>query len=194
MALTSEKMNEDLKLLNDAVDKVAAVLPEGTQAQFLERAGVYLEKLANRVDMQRAFEVKAPQAKAVLDPVVEEARRVAAVETREAEAAQRVAERAVASERRAEAAPNAPGGTPSEIDTKRSIAREAERLAATEAREAAAAQEAQRALTANAATPLAASLAVDAKLETLRREQAEALRKLTTDRANVAEAESEPEQ
>ena len=194
MAITSEKMNEDLKLLNDAVDKVAAVLPEGTQAQFMERAGAYLEKMANRVDLQRQFENAVPRAQATLQPVVEESQRIASVETSEAEDARRVADRAADLERRAEAAPLEPSGAPVELDTRRSMAREAERLAATEAREAAAAREAQRALTANAAAPISASLVVDTRLEALRREQAEALQKLSSERGAVIESESEAEQ
>ena len=194
MALSSQRMNADLKVLNEAVDNVAAVLPEGSQRQFMDRAGAYLEKIAERVDLQRALEVRTPQAQAALRPVVAEAQGIAAVETREAVAAQRVADRAVVLERRAESSPNAPAGSPSEIDTKRSLVRQAEQLAATDAQKAAAAQEAQRALAANAAAPLAATLTADARLEELRIKQAETLKTLINDRANVSEAEIEAEQ
>jgi hypothetical protein len=61
---------------------------------------------------------------------------------------------------------------------KRAVAREAERTAAAERQQAVAGTEAQRALTSNPAAPLAASLAIDARLEALRREHAEALRKI----------------
>jgi hypothetical protein len=187
-------MNADLKVLNEAVDNVAAVLPEGSQRQFMDRAGAYLEKIAERVDLQRALEVRTPQAQAALRPVVAEAQGIAAAETREAAAAQRVADRAVVLERRAESSPHAPAGSPSEIDTKRSLVRQAEQLAATDVQKAAAAQEAQRALAANAAAPLAATLTADARLEELRIKQAETLKTLINDRANVSEAEIEAEQ
>jgi type IV secretion system T-DNA border endonuclease VirD2 len=194
MTLSSDKMNADLKVLNEAVDNVTAVLPEGSRRQFMDRAGAYLEKIAERVDLQRALEVRTPQAQAALQPVVTEAQRIASAETREAAASQRVADRAVALERRAESTPNAPAGSPSEIDTKRSLVRQAEQFAATDAQKAAAAQEAQRALTANAAAPIAATLAADARLEELRVKQAATLRTLTQDRANASEAEIEAEQ
>ena len=51
-------MESDLKLLNEAVDKVGAVLPTDTRAAFFERSGRYLEKLAARVDMQRQFQAE----------------------------------------------------------------------------------------------------------------------------------------
>ncbi len=194
MALSSQRMNADLKVLNEAVDNVTAVLPEGSQRQFMDRAGAYLEKIAERVDLQRALEIRTPQAQAALQPVMAEAQGIAAVETREAAAAQRVADRAVVLERRAESSPHAPAGSPSEIDTKRSLVRQAEQLAATDAQKAAAAQEAQRALAANAAAPLAATLTADARLEELRIKQAETLKTLINDRANVSEAEIEAEQ
>jgi hypothetical protein len=105
-----------------------------------------------------------------------------------------VADRAVVLERRAESSPNAPAGSPSEIDTKRSLLRQAEQLTPTEGQKAAAAQEAQRALAANAAAPLATTLAADARLEELRIKQAATLKALTQDRANVPETEIEAEQ
>ena len=88
MPITAAQMESDLKLLNEAVDKVGAVLPTDTRAAFFERSGRYLEKLATRVDMQREFEAKSPQA--ALAPVVEQAARVARVEQREAISARAV--------------------------------------------------------------------------------------------------------
>ena len=46
MPITAAQMQSDLKLLNEAVDKVGAVLPTDTRAAFFERSGRYLEKLA----------------------------------------------------------------------------------------------------------------------------------------------------
>ena len=180
MPITAAQMQSDLKLLNEAVDKVGAVLPTDTRAAFFERSGRFLEKLAARVDMQREFEAKSSQA--ALAPVVEQAGRIARIERREAVSAERFAERAEAFERRAEAAANPTPTDARDIDTSRAIVRVAERTAADERARAQAAVEAQRALAANAAVPLAASLGVDARLEHLRLEQAEKLRQIAAER------------
>ena len=180
MPITAAQMESDLKLLNEAVDKVGAVLPTDTRAAFFERSGRYLEKLATRVDMQREFEAKSPQA--ALAPVVEQAARVARVEQREAISAERLVERAEAVERRAEARANPTTAGARDIDTSRAVVREAERTAVEEQARAHAALEAQRLLAANATAPLAASLAVDAQLEALRREQMEKLRQISAEK------------
>jgi type IV secretion system T-DNA border endonuclease VirD2 len=192
MPITAAQMGSDLKLLNEAVDKVGAVLPADTRAAFFERSGRYLEKLAARVDMQREFEAKSSQA--ALSPVVEEAVRVARVDQREAISAQRLVERAEAVERRVEAAANPMAASARDIDTSRVIVREAERTAADEQARAHAALEAQRLLAANAAAPLAASLAVDARLEALRREQMERLQQISAEKEAGKAAEPEIEQ
>ncbi len=180
MPITAAQMGSDLKLLNEAVDKVGAVLPADTRAAFFERSGRYLEKLAARVDMQREFEARSSQA--ALAPVVEQAARIARVEQREAISAQRLVEHAEAVERRVEWAANPMAASGRDIDTSRVIIREAERTAADEQARAHAALEAQRLLAANAAAPLAASLAVDARLEALRREQMEKLRQISAEK------------
>lgn len=182
MPITAAQMESDLKLLNEAVDKVAAVLPTDTRATFFERSGRYLETLAARVDMQRQFEAKAPQTQAALTPVVEQAARVARVEQREATSAGRLADRAVEAERRVEGATNITPAAARDIDTSRAIMREAEKAAAAEQVQVHAAAEAQRALAANATAPLAASLVVDERLEALRRQQAETLSKIAAER------------
>jgi type IV secretion system T-DNA border endonuclease VirD2 len=180
MPITAAQMGSDLKLLNEAVDKVGAVLPADTRAAFFERSGRYLEKLAARVDMQRDFEAKSSQA--ALAPVVEQATGIARVEQREAISAQRLVERAEAVERRVEAAANPMPARARDIDTSRAIVRKAEMTAADEQARAYAAREAQRLLAANATAPLAASLAVDARLEALRRVQMEKLRQISAEK------------
>ena len=193
MPITAAQMESDLKLLNEAVDRVGTVLPTDTRAAFFERSGRYLEKLAARVDMQREFEAKSSQA--VLAPVVEQAARVARIEQREAISAERLVERAEAVDRRAEAAANPTSAGARDIETSRAVVREAERTAADEQGRARAAAEAQRALAADATAPLAASLAVDARLSALRRQQTEKLRQITVEReASVRVSEVEIEQ
>ena len=190
MPITAAQMESDLKLLNEAVDRVGAVLPTDTRAAFFERSGRYLEKLAARVDMQREFEAKSSQA--ALAPVVEQAARV---EQREAVSAEKLVDRAEAVERRAEASANPTTAGARDIDTSRAVVREAERTAADEQGRARAAAEAQRALAANAAAHLPASLAVDARLDALRRQQAEKLHQMTVEReASVRVSEIEIEQ
>jgi hypothetical protein len=180
MPITAVQMQSDLKLLNEAVDKVGAVLPTDTRAAFFERSGRYLEKLAARVDMQREFEAKSSQT--ALAPVVEQAARVARIEQREAISAERLVERADAVERRSEAKTNPTGTDARDLDTSRAVVREAERTAVEEQARAHAALEAQCAFAANATAPLAASLAVDARLEALRREQMGKLRQISAEK------------
>ena len=81
-----------------------------------------------------------------------------------------------------------------DIDTSRAIVREAERTTADEQTRAHAAAEEQRTLAANASVPLAASLAVDARLDSLRRQQAEKLRQIAAERdaaGNASDVEIE---
>jgi type IV secretion system T-DNA border endonuclease VirD2 len=192
MPITAAQMGSDLKLLNEAVDKVGAVLPVDTRSAFFERSGRYLEKLAARVDMQREFEAKSSQA--ALAPVVERVAGIARAEDRAAISTRRLVERAEAVERHVEAAANPMPASGRDIDTSRVIVREAERKAADEQARAHAAQEAQRLLAANATAPLAASLAVDARLEALRREQMEKLRQISAEKEAGKAAEPEIEQ
>ena len=190
MPITAAQMGSDLKLLNEAVDKVGAVLPADTRAAFFERSGRYLEKLAARVDMQREFEAKSSQA--ALAPVVEQAARIAHVEQREAINAERLVEHAEAVERRVEARGSPTPAGARDVNTSRAVVREAERTAADEQARASAALEAQRALTADATAPVAASLAVDERLKALRRQQAEKLRQIASEKETLGKA-VEPE-
>ncbi|BDV36559.1 hypothetical protein SS37A_41890 (plasmid) [Methylocystis iwaonis] len=186
MPITAAQMGSDLKLLNEAVDRVGAVLPADTRAAFFERSGRYLEKLAARVDMQREFEAKSSQA--ALAPVVEQSAGIARVEQREAISAQRLVERA-------ETATNATPADARDIDTSRVIVREARRTAAGKLAGTHVVVEAQRALTAIAVEPAEASLAVDPRLEVLRRQQAEKLTQSAAEReATVKAIEAEIEE
>jgi len=184
MPITAAQMQSDLKLLNEAVNKVGAALPTDTRSAFFERSGRYLEKLAARVDMQREFEDKSTQA--ALAPVAEQAAR-ARVEQREAIGAEAV-------ERRTEATVNPTAAGARDIDASRAVVPEAERTAADEKARVHAALEAQRALVANATIPLAPTLSVDQRLEALRRHQAKTLDKMAAKRETRREAEIEIEQ
>jgi hypothetical protein len=108
--------------------------------------------------------------------------------------AERLADRAVEVERRIEGATNITPAAARDIDTSRAIMREAEKTAAAEQGQAHAPAEAQRALATNAAAPLSASLVVDARLETLRRQQAETLHQIAAERQAGRVSEIEIEQ
>ncbi len=56
MAVTSEQMVKDLRLMNEAVSRTTELLDGATKQQFREAASRYLVTLANRVDLQRAAE------------------------------------------------------------------------------------------------------------------------------------------
>ena len=122
MALSSEKMNADLKVLNQAVNNVTAVLPRRltTPVHGSRRRLPRKDRPARRL-ATGAGEVGSASGAGRIQPVVAEAHGIAAAETREAAAAQRVADRAVVLERRGESRTHAPAGSPSEIDTKRSF-------------------------------------------------------------------------
>jgi len=80
----------DLRVLNQKAADVAALLPEGSRAKFLERAGTYLEKIAERVDQQRADEAKVQagptsQVRPSMAPVVEKAGKAPGTATWEAQ-------------------------------------------------------------------------------------------------------------
>ena len=53
MAITSEQMLKDLRLMNEAVSRKSDLLDGETKQQFREASARYLETLANRIDLQR---------------------------------------------------------------------------------------------------------------------------------------------
>jgi multidrug efflux pump subunit AcrB len=53
-------MLRDLRLMNQQIAEVVTALPEGSRANFTRQAAAYLEKIAERIDQQRAQEAKAP--------------------------------------------------------------------------------------------------------------------------------------
>jgi hypothetical protein len=62
-------MLRDLRLMNQQIAEVVTALPGGSRANFTLQATVYLEKIAERVDQQRAQEAKAPVPEAALGAV-----------------------------------------------------------------------------------------------------------------------------
>ena len=192
-------MLQDLRLLNQKAADVAALLPEGSRAKFLERAGTYLEKIAERVDQQRADEAKArdqqtARERQAMAPVVEKAEQVARTEAREAHLTAKAAGRAVETERKIEGAPLGEAGSPVAIDQKRALVRETEKQASAEAREARNATEAARSIAVDPAKPVPAAAAPNDRVAEIRRKQAEMLEKLSKERAQARDRDKGHEQ
>jgi len=191
---SASDMLQDLRLLNQKAADVAALLPEGSRAKFLERAGTYLEKIAERVDQQRAEEVKAQaernaQERQALAPVIEKAEQVARAEAREAQQAAKAAGRAVEAERKVEGAPLGEQGSTAAIDRQRALVREAEKRAMNERSDGRDANEAARSIAADPTKHIqpAVVAASNDRVAEIRRKQAEILEKLGKERAQARE-------
>ena len=194
---SASDMLQDLRLLNQKAADVAALLPEGSRAKFLERAGTYLEKIAERVDQQRADEAKGQaerlgRERQAMTPVVEKAEQVTRVEAREAQQAAKAAGRAVEAERKLEGAPLSENGSAAAIDQKRALVRKAEKQAATENREAREATETARSVTTDPVKPILP--ATNDRAAEIRRKQVEMLEKLSKERAQAKTREKGHEQ
>jgi type IV secretion system T-DNA border endonuclease VirD2 len=56
---SADAMLRDLRQMNQRIAEVTSVLPEGSRQRFTQQATSYLEKIAERIDQQRAQEAKA---------------------------------------------------------------------------------------------------------------------------------------
>ncbi len=153
MAITSERMAKDLRVMNEAVSRTSDLLDGQTKQQFRETSARYLETLANRIDLQRAQERGVQQlsraeveaiAGANADRLVARAQEMSTQERREAAAAERLADRAVDAERRQEANAAIDPTSQRELRAERAIVAGSQQSAAREAREAVAAADAAR--------------------------------------------------
>lgn len=190
MPRTADQLHDDLRLLNRRVAEVSALLPEGSRQMFETRAATTMERIAERIDHQRAAEAAAPQRESKNDrqamvPIIDQAREIARTETREAEQAAKDTKRVVEAERRIEAAPIGTPALTRHIAQGREHLRETEQRARHETREAQATNEAVRALTNDPASPLTQAASPDDPLVELRRQQAEMLDRLTEERERV---------
>lgn len=192
---SASDMLQDLRLLNQKAADVAAFLPEGSRAKFLERAGTYLEKIAARVDQQQAEEAKAQDQQTVRErqamaPVVEKAEKVARVEAREAQQAAKAAGQAVEAELKIGGAPLSTTASAEAIDQKRALLREAEKEAATEMREARDVTEAARSIAAELKRAVQTTSVHADRVAEIRRKQTEMLEALTKERAQEIQRDS----
>jgi type IV secretion system T-DNA border endonuclease VirD2 len=146
MAITSQQMIRDLRLMNEAVSRTTDLLEGGTREQFRQASSRYLETLANRIDLQRARERGVAQLSrgeveklvgAGADRLFERAAAIRANQQQEASSAQRLADSAVEAERRQEARSNVDPPSQRQVGIERAIEAGSQRSAAQGAREAA---------------------------------------------------------
>ncbi|AZO81985.1 MULTISPECIES: relaxase/mobilization nuclease domain-containing protein [unclassified Bosea (in: a-proteobacteria)] len=187
MAGTSEQMARDLRLMNEAVSRTSDLLDGVTKQQFREASARYLETLANRLDLQRVSERGVQQMSraevevivgANADWLIQRANSVQAKETREAQAAARLADRAVETERQNEATAGLDPAYQRDLAASRDVVRGAARSAAQEAREARAATEAARSLARHPGERLSVAVAQTDALAQLRIEQERVIREI----------------
>ncbi len=57
---SADAMLKDLRLMNQRIAEVTSVLSGGSRQRFTQQATGYLEKIAERIDQQRALEAKSP--------------------------------------------------------------------------------------------------------------------------------------
>lgn len=200
MAVTSERMAKDLRLMNEAVARTTDLLEGATKEQFREMSARYLETLANRIDLQRAQEggvetlFRAEVEKIVganADRLIARAEAIGSQEQREAASAQRLADRAIEAERRKEVGGALDPESQREIVAERAVVASSQQSAAREAREAAAAVEAAKLLADHPARPLPQTLAETDALAKLRAEQGKVLQEIEGEREEAKSIKSE---
>jgi type IV secretory pathway VirD2 relaxase len=194
MAITSEQMAKDLRLMNEAVSGAADLLDGATKQQFRETSARYLETLANRIDLQRLQERGVQElsraevekiAGVDADRLIERAEAIRATEAREAAEARRFADRAIEAERRQEGRAGVDPESQREIRAERAIVAGSQQSAAREAREAEAAIEAANLLADHPARPLPQALIENDALAKLRAEQEKVLRAIEGERGET---------
>lgn len=57
---SADAMLRDLRLMNQRIAEVTNLLPEGSRQRFTQQATGYLDRIAERIDQQRALEAKSP--------------------------------------------------------------------------------------------------------------------------------------
>lgn len=201
MAITSEQMVKDLRLMNDAVSRTSDLLDGATKQQFRETSARYLERLANRIDLQRIQERGVQQLSrgevesivgANADRLIDRAQEVRLKEQREAASAERLADRAVNAERRQEVGVALDATSQRELRAEKAVVAVSQRSAAQEGREAAAAAEAARSIAEHPGQPIPASLVQTDALAKLRAEQEQIIREIeASERATAQSAKAQ---
>jgi type IV secretory pathway VirD2 relaxase len=180
MAITSEQMAKDLRVMNEAVSRTSDLLDGQTKQQFRETSARYLETLANRIDLQRTQErgvqqLSRSEVEAIVganaDRLVARAQDVSTQERREAAAAERLADRALNAERRQEANAAVDPTSQRDLRAERAVVAGSQQSAAREAREAAAAADAARIIAEHPGQTIPNALVQTDALAKLRAEQ-----------------------
>ncbi len=193
MAITSDQMVKDLRIMNEAVSRTSDLLEGQTRQQFQGASSRYLETLANRIDLQRVQEsglqeMSRAEIEAVAgsnaDRLIAHAQQIQSRETHEATTAERLASRAVETGRHQEARAGTDPETGREPRADRAMVTGSEELAARDAHVAVAATEAVRGLAFRTGQPILENLVQTNALVKLRAEQERVLREIeaeTTD-------------
>ncbi|OPH81343.1 relaxase/mobilization nuclease domain-containing protein [Nitrobacter vulgaris] len=180
MAITSEQMAKDLRVMNETVSRTSDLLDGQTKQQFRETSARYLETLANRIDLQRVQEraiqqLSRAEVEAIAgvdaDRLVARAQEVRTQERRETALAERLADRALNAERGQEAHTAMDPMSQRELRAERGGVAGSQQSAASEAREAAAAVDSARMIAEHPGQTIPAALVQTDALAKLRAEQ-----------------------
>jgi type IV secretory pathway VirD2 relaxase len=180
MAITSEQMAKDLRVMNEAVSRTSDLLDGQTKQQFRETSARYLETLANRIDLQRAQERGVQQlSRAEVDAIVganadrllARPQVVSTHERGEVASAERLADRALNAERRQGSDAAIDSRSQRELGAGRTIAAVSQQPAANEAREAASTAAASRMIAEHPGQTIRTALVQTDALARIRAEQ-----------------------
>jgi hypothetical protein len=189
MPITSEQMVQDLRLMNEAVSRTSDLLDGETKQQFRETSARYLERLANRIDLQRLQErgiqqISRAEVEAVVgvnaDRLIERAQMIRIKGEREATAAEHLA-----NERWHEARGGISPASQEELRAERAVVVSSQQSATREGFEVATAVEAARGIAEHPAQPLPTALIQTDPLAKLRAEQEKIVRELEPDKADA---------
>lgn len=181
---TADQMRENLKEINETVNKTAAMMNGQAKAEFLRRAAPTMELLAIRTDLKSLQEggvthVSEDQAHRIAgaraEALIHRAQEIEAAERLEADRAREIRNRAIEQEIRDERAGSADPTSLEQVAQDREMVRNAESIAAKEAREAQAASEAARALAQNPNERLDPEIVKGERLEELQRLQSRSI-------------------
>jgi len=198
MAVTSEQMARDLRLMNGAVSRTTDLLEGASKQRFREASARYLETLANRIELQRVQERGVERltraeveaiAGANADRLIERANAVNLREEREAHDAARLTDRAVEAAPRQVASAGISGTSQLGPGTAHPVVPAAEQAAARETPEAAVAAKAAGSVTQHPAQPLSRALIQSAALARLHAEQERIIREIEASESIAAQSD-----
>jgi hypothetical protein len=194
MAIKSEQMAKDLRVMNEVVSRTSDLLDGQTKQQFRETSARYLETLANRIDLQRVQErgveqLSRTEVEAIVgenaDRLVARAQEVSAQERREATADERLADRALNAERRQGVNVASDPTSQRELRAERAVVAGSQQAAAREAREAEAAANVARMIAEHPGRTIPNALVQTDALAKLRAEQERIVQELEASKGDT---------